>query len=160
MRMRILLLASLVASLLTALAVTATAVGGPNGSDNGTMCVFNAQLRPENEIPGPSTSTAKGHVQIKVRNDGTIEYKFFVLNKAGEEFRAAHIHREVGTTQVGPPIIFLFGPTSTTEKQIRGKGEITGQEATAEDICENPSRYYVNFHTRTIPAGAIRGDLG
>ncbi len=141
------------------LGVTAGAAAGPRGSDNGTMCVENTQLRGENELP-PTTSEAKGHTQIKVRNDGTIEYRFFILNKANEPFFAGHIHREIGDTGIGPPIVTLFA-TQTSGDRIRGSGEVEGQEALAQDICDNPSRYYINFHTNPgFPAGAIRGDLG
>src|SRR5215475_8486437 len=42
---------------------------GPSG--NGTMCVLHARLTAKSETTG-STSTAKGHTQIKVRRNGTI----------------------------------------------------------------------------------------
>ncbi len=161
MRFRVLtlLLTGAIASI-----VAAVAFAGPNGSDNGTMCVENAQLRPENEVP-TSTSTAKGHAQIKVRNDGTIEYRYFILNKAGEAFTFGHIHRKnptsPGPIQVGPPVVFLFSGPTTTERHIRGSGETAPLPLIAPDICENPERYYVNFHTTPANApGAIRGDLG
>ena len=149
---------------LVALALGTTALAGPNGSDNGTMCVENTQLRPENELPMAADSEAKGHAQIKVRNDGTIEYRYFILNKAGEQFFVGHIHRELPGTEIGPPIpggtLFTTAPANnTTDRHIRGEGELTGTTF-ASDICENPTRYYVNFHTREIPAGAVRGDLG
>jgi hypothetical protein len=135
----------------------AVAVAGPSGSDNGTMCVENAQLRPENETP-TSTSTAKGHAQIKVRNDGTIEYRWFILNKDAESFFVGHIHRKNPNSPVGPPVVFLFSGPATTERHIRGEGETTSP--VAADICENPTAYYVNFHTTANAPGAIRGDLG
>ncbi len=147
-----------------ALTLAASALAGPEGSDNGTACVYNTQLRPENELPTPADSEAKGHAQIKVRNDGTIEYRFFILNKEGEQFFVGHIHRKVPGTEIGPPIaggtLFATAPANnTTDRHIRGDGELTGTTF-ASDICENPTNYYVNFHTRQIPAGAIRGDLG
>ena len=149
------------------LALAAGAVAGPNGSDNGTMCVQNTQLRPENEVrtgtADPVTSTAKGHAQIKVRNDGTIEYKVFILNKAGEEFRAGHIH-EALVTDNGPVRVHLFGG-STTDKHIRLRGELPASATTSAtfapaDICTKPAEHYVNFHTADDPQGAIRGQLG
>ena len=150
------------------LALAASAVAGPNGSDNGTMCVVNTQLRPENEVrpPGttdPVTSTAKGHAQIKVRNDGTIEYKVFILNKAGEEFRAGHIH-EAPAAANGPVRVGLF-QGSTTDKQIRLRGELPASQTTSTnfapaDICTDPEGHYVNFHTFDDPQGAVRGQLG
>ena len=147
--------------------VVTTAIGGPNGSDNGTMCVQNTQLRPGNEIrtggPVDSTveSTAKGHAQIKVRNDGTIEYKVFILNKAGEEFFVGHIH-EGPVTGTGPPRVFLFGGPPTTARHIRIRDEVDVAPSAAfeaSDICTNPSGHYVNFHTTDDPMGAVRGQL-
>jgi CHRD domain len=167
--MRERLLGSLVAVVAVAsLALTASAVAGPDGSDNGTMCVQNTQLRPENEVrpavtTDPVESTAKGHAQIKVRNDGTIEYKIFILNKAGETFMAGHIH-EAPVGENGPVRVTLFGG-STSERHIRLRGELPASQTTSanfapSDVCTNPSGHYVNFHTSADPQGAIRGQLG
>jgi CHRD domain len=141
-----------------ALALATAAGAGPSGGDNGTMCVFNTRLQPE---PG-STSEAKGHAQIKIRNDGTIEYKVFILNKAGEQFEAGHIHYRTDPAAFsGPPLVFLLPSGPTHERQIRDRGEITGQEAVAADICAHPERYYVNYHTTEffLPIAALRGEL-
>ena len=151
---------------LVSIAFAASATAGPEGSDNGTMCVQNTQLRPGNElrfapVTDPVTSTAKGHAQIKVRNDGTIEYKVFILNKAGESFVAGHIH-EAPATGNGPVRVTLF-EGSTDAKQIRARGEVpAGTTFTAfepADVCNNPSGHYVNFHTTDDPQGAVRGQL-
>ena len=131
---------------------------GVNGSDNGTACVLNTQLRPENETP-PTTSEAKGHAQIKVRNDGTLEYKVFILNKAGETFRAGHIHRAPEGVP-GPIVLPLFTGPTTTARHIRQRGEVPVSAAFAEALCEHPEQYYVNYHTTAFPGGAIRGQLG
>ena len=150
------------------LTLAATAGGGPDGSDNGTMCVKNTQLRPGNEVRtgpvDPVTSTAKGHAQIKVRNDGTIEYKVFILNKAAETFRFGHIH-EGAATENGPVRVFLFEGPNTDARRIRVRGELPADETTSAnfapaDVCTNPAGHYVNFHTTDDPMGAIRGQLG
>ena len=146
--------------------LAASAAAGPNGSDNGTMCVQNTQLRPGNEVrtgpADPVTSTAKGHAQIKVRNDGTIEYKIFILNKARESFVAGHIH-EAPSDANGPVRVTLFGG-STDAKHIRLRGELPASATTSAnfapaDVCNNPSGHYVNFHTTDDPMGAVRGQL-
>src|ERR687888_77102 len=61
-------------------------------SGHGVMCVLHAKLSAKSETTG-STSTAKGHTLIKVRNDGTIEFKTHILNKNNETFTAGHIHQ-------------------------------------------------------------------
>lgn len=159
--MRKYLLVGFVAALTTFVGVTAAAVAGPNGSDDGTMCVYTTQLRTENEVP-PRTSAAFGHSQIKVRNDGTIEFKTHIVNPAGEEFRAGHIH--VGSAVVAGPVVqSLFVPPATSEEQIMQSGVAVPNPAApglGAAICANPSNYYVNYHTATFGGGAIRGQLG
>ena len=56
------------------------------------MCVLQAKLAAKNETTG-STSIAKGHTQIKVRSNGTIEFKTQILNRDDETFVAGHIHQ-------------------------------------------------------------------
>lgn len=155
MRPRLFALVAVVAGLL-ALAVGAPAVAGPSGADEGTACVFTTQLRAENEVP-TSSSTAFGHTQIKVRNDGTIEYKTLINNPANESFTAGHIHIAPAGTP-GPVVQTLFfAPSSDIE--IVDSGSVSNP-ALGAAICADPPAYYVNYHTTVNPAGAIRGQLG
>jgi len=121
------------------------------------MCVFNTQLLAGNETTG-STSTASGHAQIKVRNDGTIEWNVFVLNPDGETFVAGHIHHAPAGV-AGPVVQPLHTSGATTDKQIVDTGE-AANAALGEAICASPSDYYVNYHTTAFPGGAVRGQLG
>jgi len=148
-----------IALLLFALTLTfpVATFAGPNGSDPATMCVFTTQLRAANEVPG-STSPATGASQIKVRNDGTIEFRTHILNPENETFVAGHIH--IAPAGVAGPVVqslFVGGPTS--DRQIMQSGEVSNPTLGAA-ICANPSAYYVNYHTTTFPAGAARGQLG
>jgi hypothetical protein len=148
------------ATVLAALAAVGPAGARPGGSDQGTMCVHNTRLVAANETTG-STSTAKGHAQIKVRNDGTIEWKVFVLNRAGETFTAGHIH--LGPAGVaGGVVLPLHMGGATTARHIRDRGESSTPASITlgTAICANPSAYYVNYHTTAFPGGAIRGQLG
>jgi CHRD domain len=136
--------------------------GKPNGgSGNGTVCVLHAKLRAKNETP-PTTSTAKGFTLIKVRRNGTIEYKTHINNKAHETFIAGHIHQApVGVA--GPIVLPLFSGPATDARQIKNRGSVPAatptQQQFASQLCQNPSAYYVNYHTTAFPAGAIRGQL-
>jgi hypothetical protein len=141
----------------TALAAAATASAGPTGSDEGTMCVLNTQLSAAEETTG-STSTASGHAQIKVRNDGTIEWNVFVLNPDAETFVAGHIHRAPAGV-AGPVVQGTHESGATTDMQIRDTGEASPAGLGAA-ICADPAAYYVNYHTTAFPGGAIRGQLG
>jgi hypothetical protein len=109
-------------------------------------------------MEGGHISTASGHAQIKVRNDGTIEWNVFVLNPAGETFIAGHIHRAPAGV-AGPVVQPLHMSGATTDMQIRDVGEASNPTL-GSAICADPSAYYVNYHTTTFPGGAIRGQLG
>jgi hypothetical protein len=133
------------------------AFAGENGSDEATMCVFTTQLRAENEVPF-SNSEATGVSQIKVRNDGTIEFMTHILNEGGETFFAGHIH--IAPEGVpGPVVQSLFQGGPTSDAQIMQSGEVSNP-ALGAAICSNPTAYYVNYHTTEHPAGALRGQLG
>src|SRR5437764_8279899 len=147
------LVAVCVAAVLTGSAATAK-----NGK--GVMCVLHAKLAAKNETTG-STSTAKGHTLIKVRQDGTIECKTKILNKSHETFVAGHIHQApVGVA--GPIVVPLYGaPTpSTSARHIKQSGVATPNAGTTgAALCATPGAYYVNYHTTAFPGGAIRGQL-
>ena len=146
---------------LVACAAAVLAAGAaPAKNGQGVMCVLQAKLTAKSETTG-STSTAKGHTLIKVRNDGTIEFDTHILNKANETFVAGHIHQApVGVA--GPIVVPLFvSPTPpTSARHITQSGVATPNTGTTgADLCANPSAYYVNYHTTAFPGGAIRGQL-
>ena len=156
MRSRLFLLVAIAAGL-AALAVGAPAVAGLHGSGEATACVFTTQLRAENEVP-TSNSNAFGYSQIKVRNDGTIEYKTLIVNPEHETFVAGHIHLAPAGSP-GPIVQSLFFPGPNGDRVIMDSGAVSNP-ALGEAICANPSAYYVNYHTTAHQAGAMRGQLG
>jgi hypothetical protein len=135
----------------------------PAASDQATACVFNTRLLPENEVrtdaTDPVESTARGHAQIKIRTDGTLQYKVSILNQAGETFVAGHVHQAPAGSN-GGIVVTLFGGPASDAEHFKQHAEVTISAALAEDICENPSDYYVNYHTTQDPQGAVRGQLG
>jgi hypothetical protein len=149
----------LILGVVVACVVAASAASvAPAKNGNGVMCVLHARLTATSETTG-STSTAKGHTQIKVRANGTIEFKTHILNKNGETFVAGHIHQApVGVA--GSIVVPLFASPGTTARQIRQSGVATPNAGTTgAALCTNPSAYYVNYHTTAFPGGAIRGQL-
>jgi len=142
------------------LAAVLAASGAAAKNGHGTMCVLHAKLSAKNETTG-STSTAKGHTLIKVREDGTIEFKTQILNKNHETFVAGHIHQApVGVA--GPIVVPLFVSPAppTSARHIKQSGVATPNAGTTgAGLCANPSAYYVNYHTTAFPGGAIRGQL-
>jgi Cu/Zn superoxide dismutase len=149
------LMLGLVAACMVA-APTASAAPAASKKASGVTCVLHAKLAAE--IDTGSTSTAKGHTQIKVSEDGTIEFKTKIKND-GETFVAAHIHQgAVGVD--GPPVELLFGGPQTSARHIKQTGDATPlADTTGADLCADPAGYYVNYHTTEFPAGAIRGQL-
>jgi hypothetical protein len=139
--------------------VAAIAAAGPAAAKHGgVMCVLNTQLSAKNETTG-STSTATGHTQIKVWKDGTITFKTQIFNPNHETFVAGHIHQApVGIA--GGIVVPLFAGPGTTQSHLKLGGNATPNAGTTgAAICQNPSAYYVNFHTTAFTAGAIRGQL-
>ena len=161
MRRSILCGLALVAIALPATTTAGNGNGKPKGSGNGTVCVLHAKLSPKSAAP--STSTAKGHTLIKVRRNGTIEYKTHINNKAHETFFAGHIH--VAPVGVAGPIVFPLyrGASPTTARHIKDTGSVPAatpaDQQFASQLCQNPSAYYVNYHTTAFMGGAIRGQL-
>jgi hypothetical protein len=138
-------------------------------SDNGVLCVLNTRLLPENEVRTAANtadptveSTATGHAQVKIRNDGTLEVKVFILNKDAEAFTAGHIHEGPAGTN-GPIVVPLFSVAPedafTGEHFVQHEVITVPEEFDVTEICADPSAYYVNYHTTQDPVGATRGQL-
>jgi hypothetical protein len=147
--------------LVTACALVASsASAAPAKSGRGVMCVLHAKLSAKSETTG-STSTAKGHTLIKVRRDGTIEFKTQINNKDRSTFVAGHIH--VAPAGVAGPIVvplFVAPTPATSARHIKQSGVATPNAGiTGAGLCADPSAYYVNYHTTAFPGGAIRGQL-
>jgi CHRD domain-containing protein len=126
--------------------------------------VFNVQLASENEPNGASTSESKGHAQVKIYDDGTIEFSFTINNKSGETYTRAHIHKAPAGVNGGIHWDFLeagnpVASISDQPTQLRGiaRRRATGDLAAA--ILANPSGYYVNVHSTAFLGGAVRGQL-
>lgn len=151
----------LILCLLVACAVAAPAAStAPAKNGRGTMCVLHARLTAKNETTG-STSTAKGLTVIKVRTDGTITFKTQINNRNHETFVAGHVHQAPAGV-AGPIVVPLFVAPAppTSARHIKESGTATPNAGTTgANLCQNPSAYYVNYHTTAFTGGAIRGQL-
>ena len=125
--------------------------------------VFDVQLRAENESNGASTSESKGHAQVKVYEDGSMEFFLMINNKGGETITRAHIHK--GAAGVNGPIHWDFleagNPVASLTGQpadLRGIGRPRAAAVLA-DLLAHPENNYVNAHSTAFPGGAMRGQL-
>lgn len=147
----------------TSIATKASSTPSFSVTQKANPTVFNVQLRAENEPNGASTSESKGHAQVKVYEDGTIEFLFTVNNKSGETYTRAHIHK--APAGVNGPIHWDFleagNPVASINdqpSQLRGIARARAAAVVA-DLLANPSGYYVNVHSTVFPGGAMRGQL-
>lgn len=125
--------------------------------------IFNVTLRAENEPNGTSTSESNGRAQVRVNDDGTMEFIFLVNNKSSELFHRAHIHKAAAGSN-GPihwDLMEAGNPVASVSDQpslLRGIARPRAAAVLA-DLLANPELYYVNIHSTTFPGGSVRGQL-
>lgn len=144
-------------------AVTSRVSSADLASVSTPSVVFNTELRADQEPNGASTSESKGHAQIKVLEDGSMEFFLTINNKADDTFNRAHIHKAaVGVNgpihwdflEAGVPVASIDGQPATLRGIARARAA-----AVLSDLLANPHLYYVNVHSPIFPGGAIRGQL-
>jgi hypothetical protein len=140
------------------------------GSDGAPPLVYNTQMRSELEVP-TSTSESKGHAQIKILADGTIESVVILNNKGDESVRFGHIHHLNPGQPTGPVIWWLSNPVGTdlnlTDRHLEFRQQgifvtnahFTSHEAALAELIRDPASFYVNFHSDNFPGGFARGFL-
>jgi hypothetical protein len=153
-RGRILFAVSAVAVLFAALVVGRAAAGGGAPTTSAT-------LTGGAEVPGPGDSNGSGSASITLDSAaGKVCFELDWSRIRGPW--GAHIHRG-GSDDAGPIVVSLFQSRDLTPlpRSIKGvTGCVRGVDAELINrIATNPSRYYVNVHTKDFPGGAIRGQL-
>jgi hypothetical protein len=140
------------------------------GSDGAPPLVYNTQMRSELEVP-TSTSESKGHAQIKILADGTIESVVIINNKGDESVRFGHIHHLNPGQATGPVIWWLSNPVGTdlnlTDRHLEFRQQgifvtnahFTSHDAALAELIRDPASFYVNFHSDNFPGGFARGFL-
>ena len=119
-------------------------------ADNGTPLM--AMLDGASEVPGPGDPDGTGTVYMTLnQGQGTITYELMVENI--DASIGAHIH--IGNSTVAGPVVVALAPP------VNGmsSGTIEVDPELIKAIRKNPGDYYVNVHTSTYPAGAVRGQL-
>lgn len=139
-------------------------------SEDAPPIVFNTQMRSELEVP-LSTSDSKGHAQIKILADGTIESMVIINNKGDESVRFGHIHHLNPGAATGPVIWWLSSPVGVdlnlTDQHLEfrqqaifsSNAHFTSHAAALAELLRDPASFYVNFHSDAFPGGFARGFL-
>jgi hypothetical protein len=158
----------LVLATVALLAASLVAMGGPGAASG--LKGKSIKLTGEEEVPGPGDDDGIGEATLKIDDDN--ERVCFRLRwKNLDPVIASHIHAGV-EGEAGPIVVTLFtaGDTGLTTlssswTRLRACSEtFSPPEGVSvadllDQIEENPENYYVNVHTTTFPAGAIRGQL-
>ena len=139
-------------------------------SEDAPPIVFNTQMRSDLEFP-VSTSDSKGHAQIKILGDGTIESMVMINNMGSESVRFGHIHHLNAGQPTGPIIWWLSSPVGVdlnlTDRQLEFRQQgifvtnahFTSHAAALAELLRDPASFYVNFHSDNFPGGFARGFL-
>jgi len=110
------------------------------------------------EVPGPGDPDASGFAALTLNSGlGTVCYDLSWADIDGDVV-AAHIH--VGSAGVAGPVVVPL-PTAGAGGSGSSSGCVENVDRDlVKAIRKNASDYYVNVHSTTFPAGAIRGQLG
>jgi CHRD domain len=124
------------------------------------VVVLATVLTGEAEVPGPGDEDAIGAAVVIVHPRTDTVCWAVTWKKIDGTVNMAHIHGPAGTDAAAGIVVTLF-----MDRQFAGRGVHANcvrnaeTEAWADDIAAEPSQFYVNVHSTTFPAGAIRGQL-
>ncbi len=126
-------------------------VRGQIGAD--IVQAYSVNLRGENEIPTPVTTTATGVAIVRIDADNRLISKITITNlEAADTLRFAHIH--FGATGANGPIISNLADTRNNFNTT----EIRTIRATLADSIRTGT-VYVNVHSIVNPGGKLRGQI-
>ena len=111
-----------------------------------------ANLSATEEVPNPGPAGAMGTATVNINTDtNQVCYKLAPTGLS-ETPSAGHIHE--GAKGVAGPVAIDFNlPANGLEACV------AGDAAKVAAIVANPANFYVNIHTPSFQAGAIRGQL-
>lgn len=129
-------------------AAATLALGAPFALAASTT-TLKTSLTGKQEAPGPGDKDGKGQATIRVK--GTKVCYSISWSKIAAP-TDGHIHKGA-KGNAGPVAVGLF--TGKAKKS----GCVTTSAATAKALKTSPADFYVNFHNKDFPNGAIRGQL-
>jgi hypothetical protein len=140
-------------SWMSGMSVAAVLLSGCATGPGNQRANLNVTLNGIQEVPGPGDSDGSGTAEVRV-NPGEGQVCWNLYARQIDAATAAHIHRGAAGA-AGPPVVTLTTPGGDGHSQ----GCATIDPAQARDIAIRAYDYYVNVHTASHPAGAIRGQL-
>lgn len=124
----------------------------------GDPLVFIGTLSGDVEVPGPGDDGAEGRVEIESDIDGDLCFDM-VVEGLDSDVGAAHIH-EAPAGESGDVVVDIGANTSSEgDVDIWDDVCITVDADLVQRIAATPDQFYVNVHTATFGAGAVRAQL-
>jgi hypothetical protein len=123
-------------------------------ADAGGPAVRLARLNGAKEVPGPGVEGGTGVATVIVHPSQS--RLCFSIAVEGIELPAVAAHVHVGAPDVAGPVVVGLTPPDATGSSA---GCVTADPALLRAIKRTPWAYYVNVHTTSFPAGAVRGQL-
>ena len=113
---------------------------------------FTATLSPAEEVPNKGPEGASGTAKVDINTDNN--QVCYDLKPSGltEQPTAGHIHQ--GAKGASGPIFIDFAIATNGLKNC-----VTSDATKVAAVMADPAGYYVNIHTPSFAAGAIRGQM-
>ena len=113
---------------------------------------YTATLSPDEEVPTKGPAGASGTAKIDINTDTNQVCYEITPSGLSEQPTAGHIHS--GAKGAAGPVHIDFNVPTNGLKNC-----VTSEAAKVSAVVANPSAFYVNVHTASYSAGAIRGQM-
>lgn len=141
-------------SIATVAVLVSFALAAPLGAQGTDAAVtLRAELSGKNEVPTAGDPDGTGRASVTL-DPAKRQVCYDITVSSIDPATMAHIHRGAAGAG-GPPVVSLSAPKDGTAKGCVGELDA----AVLRDIIANPAGYYVNVHTSSYRAGAVRGQL-
>jgi CHRD domain-containing protein len=143
-----------------AAALTIPALSAGDGK-RAVVEIIGAELKGQNEVPGPGDPNGRGNVEIKLKKNKQSGKKKVCFDLAWRKLsgaNAAHIHKG-GEDVAGPIKLLLFEADPELPGEDRVRECVRPSSKLFRKLKRSPEKYYVNVHNAEYPDGAIRGQL-
>ena len=113
---------------------------------------YTATLSPDEEVPTKGPAGASGTAKVDINTDTNQVCYELTPTGLSEQPTAGHIH--TGAKGASGPVYIDFDVPTNGLKNC-----VTSEAAKVATVMANPGGHYVNIHTASYQAGAIRGQM-